>query len=217
MTDDDREKYPSELAERFQVRLPPGLRDRIKAAAERNNRSMNSEIVSKLERYDSLGGEVDAMWEVARALATAIDEACREATSTGPLVDKINDAFDAVDDHGNFDRAKLGREYGNEAATRLKGALNGAVHIPPALVDRIEAKALKENRSFDGEVLSTLEREYPAPSDVMHVHLENIRRALDQYERETDPQARMRLQTLVEMMVTSGHNLHLDSDEFGEI
>lgn len=45
----DKEKYPSELAERFQIRLPPGLRDRIKATAEANGRSMNTEIVSTLE------------------------------------------------------------------------------------------------------------------------------------------------------------------------
>jgi hypothetical protein len=45
----DREKYPSELAERFQIRLPPGLRDRIKAYAELQGRSMNTEIVRVLE------------------------------------------------------------------------------------------------------------------------------------------------------------------------
>ena len=45
----EKDKYPSELAERFQIRLPPGLRDRIKAAAEANSRSMNTEIVVALE------------------------------------------------------------------------------------------------------------------------------------------------------------------------
>lgn len=45
----DRDKYPSETAERFQVRLPAGLRDRIKAYAERHGRSMNTEIVRVLE------------------------------------------------------------------------------------------------------------------------------------------------------------------------
>ncbi|WP_276315870.1 Arc family DNA-binding protein [Paracoccus sp. pheM1] len=49
MTDDD-SKFPSELADRFQVRMPPGMRDRIKAAAEANNRSMNAEIVATLEK-----------------------------------------------------------------------------------------------------------------------------------------------------------------------
>jgi hypothetical protein len=45
----EKDKYPSELAERFQIRLPPGLRDRIRATAEANGRSMNTEIVSTLE------------------------------------------------------------------------------------------------------------------------------------------------------------------------
>lgn len=35
--------------DKFIVRLPEGMRDRIKAAADRNNRSMNAEIVATLE------------------------------------------------------------------------------------------------------------------------------------------------------------------------
>lgn len=35
--------------DKFVLRLPDGLRDRIKAAAEMNNRSMNAEIVTTLE------------------------------------------------------------------------------------------------------------------------------------------------------------------------
>lgn len=41
----DETKYPSQLAERFQVRMPDGLRDRIRKSAEENKRSMNAEIV----------------------------------------------------------------------------------------------------------------------------------------------------------------------------
>jgi hypothetical protein len=37
-------------SEQFQLRLPPGLRDRIKAYADRQGRSMNEEIVRVLER-----------------------------------------------------------------------------------------------------------------------------------------------------------------------
>lgn len=40
------------LQDKFMLRLPDGMRDRIKAAAEAANRSMNSEIVATLEeRY----------------------------------------------------------------------------------------------------------------------------------------------------------------------
>lgn len=50
----DRDPYPSEKQDRFIVRLPDGMRDRIKASAEVNNRSMNAEIVKRLENsFDS--------------------------------------------------------------------------------------------------------------------------------------------------------------------
>lgn len=43
---------PSQQLEKFIIRLPDGMRERIKAAADANNRSMNAEIVATLdERY----------------------------------------------------------------------------------------------------------------------------------------------------------------------
>lgn len=39
----------SAASDQFQLRLPEGMRDRIKAAADRHGRSMNAEIVSTLE------------------------------------------------------------------------------------------------------------------------------------------------------------------------
>lgn len=41
--------YPSQQQEKFVLRLPDGMRDRIKSAATANNRSMNAEIVALLE------------------------------------------------------------------------------------------------------------------------------------------------------------------------
>ncbi len=46
--------YPSEQQERFIVRLPDGMRDKLKAAASDNNRSMNAEIVARLEISDDV-------------------------------------------------------------------------------------------------------------------------------------------------------------------
>lgn len=45
----ERKPFPSETQERFIVRLPDGMRDKIAAAAKSSNRSMNSEIVARLE------------------------------------------------------------------------------------------------------------------------------------------------------------------------
>lgn len=45
----DRSSYPSEQADKFMLRLPDGMRERLKVAAKENNRSMNSEILSRLD------------------------------------------------------------------------------------------------------------------------------------------------------------------------
>lgn len=37
------------LTDKFMLRMPDGMRDRIRTAAEANNRSMNAEIVATLE------------------------------------------------------------------------------------------------------------------------------------------------------------------------
>lgn len=44
-------------SEQFMVRLPEGMRDRIRAAAERHGRSMNAEIIYTLEEaYPPIDG-----------------------------------------------------------------------------------------------------------------------------------------------------------------
>ncbi len=45
-----KEPYPSETADRYIVRFPEGMRDRLKQAAADNNRSMNAEIIARLEQ-----------------------------------------------------------------------------------------------------------------------------------------------------------------------
>lgn len=42
--------YSSRTADKFVVRLPLGMRDRIADVARHNHRSMNSEIISRLEQ-----------------------------------------------------------------------------------------------------------------------------------------------------------------------
>lgn len=44
---------PGRNAEQIALRLPEGLRERIKEHAAQNHRSMNSEIISHLERIFS--------------------------------------------------------------------------------------------------------------------------------------------------------------------
>ena len=49
-------------SDRFMLRLPDGMRDRIKTAAAENNRSMNAEIVATLEeKYPAPVSRVDEL------------------------------------------------------------------------------------------------------------------------------------------------------------
>ncbi|WP_417587408.1 Arc family DNA-binding protein [Pararhodobacter oceanensis] len=45
---------PSRKQDQFIVRLPNGMRDKIRESADRNNRSMNAEIVSAIQFYFDL-------------------------------------------------------------------------------------------------------------------------------------------------------------------
>ncbi|SDR18104.1 Arc family DNA-binding protein [Paraburkholderia tuberum] len=55
----DKKPYPSETQERFIVRLPDGMRDKIAAAAKASGRSMNAEIVARLQESFELTDDVN--------------------------------------------------------------------------------------------------------------------------------------------------------------
>lgn len=57
--DMERKPFPSETQDRFIVRFPDGMRDRIAEVAKANNRSMNAEIVARLERSFTADKEVE--------------------------------------------------------------------------------------------------------------------------------------------------------------
>lgn len=56
-----RKPYPSEKQDQYMLRLPNGMRDRLKAEAEKNRRSLSAEIVARLEASlvrQELGGGI---------------------------------------------------------------------------------------------------------------------------------------------------------------
>ncbi|KQT03185.1 hypothetical protein ASG68_22805 [Rhizobium sp. Leaf453] len=80
--------------DKFVLRLPSGLRDRIKVVAEENNRSMNAEIVATLEvKYPEVAFDVGAFmtdWMIPILRATS--SAGRRATvgAANAYLDKNN-------------------------------------------------------------------------------------------------------------------------------
>ncbi|MGA1804424.1 Arc family DNA-binding protein [Rhizobium sp. HT1-10] len=61
--------------DQFQLRLPPGLRDRIKAYADRHNRSLNAEIVRVLEREYPEQWPLDVRLTQLQVMANALTKA----------------------------------------------------------------------------------------------------------------------------------------------
>lgn len=85
-----RDPYPSETQDRFMVRLPDGMRDKIRVAADAAKRTMSAEIVARLEatfqddfgvpdfvtgdRIDTLSEDLEALRAEVRALAMKLAE-----------------------------------------------------------------------------------------------------------------------------------------------
>lgn len=57
------EKFPSRKLDKFILRLPDGMRDAIAASAKANNRSMNAEIVLRLQNSFSSYDDDDPLPE----------------------------------------------------------------------------------------------------------------------------------------------------------
>lgn len=72
---------PSRSSDQFILRLPDGMRDKVKADADKNNRSMNSEIVAILEEFP----------RVAEDLATCREYAIRLRESERRLMKTVAD------------------------------------------------------------------------------------------------------------------------------
>lgn len=75
-------QYPSDKQDKFMLRFPAGMRDRIRQEAEGNGRSMNAEIIARLDSslatstFDN--SELPAAEELARASEFSLKEV-REA------------------------------------------------------------------------------------------------------------------------------------------
>lgn len=74
--------YPSEVADKYVVRFPDGMRDRLKAAASENHRSMNAEIIARLQ---ASFGHADS--DLARPLR--IDEVLAEMARLSALFEEL--------------------------------------------------------------------------------------------------------------------------------
>lgn len=73
---------PSDLADKFMLRLPPGLKDRLAAAAKETGRSINQEIVTRLEL------SLDSFSSI-EGIASDVEELKKFADRYGPFINSL--------------------------------------------------------------------------------------------------------------------------------
>lgn len=146
----------------FRLRIPEALKKKIEAAADANRRSMTAEIVSRLERYDSLGGEADVAIEVARAIASEVDRLADPTLMKTPLTDQIGDALAEVGEDGSIDQAKITAHFTSQLRQQLQ-PFSTVESLAPGLAARVKVAAAARGRSMHEEIVQTLERAFPPP------------------------------------------------------
>lgn len=115
-------KEPIQPQDKYVLRLPDGMRDRIKAAAEANSRSMNAEMVARLEQSFDVDKHLaeltvravraetasDTLFTVNQFLAGMLASASGNEKEAMQLVAKAIRALrdDKSDDRGQLDKAR---------------------------------------------------------------------------------------------------------------
>ncbi len=97
-------------ADQVSLRLPPGLRDRVKAAADQNGRSMNAEIIELLE--DAYVHQTYAEKSERLAVALMHQRAEDEAASIEKRLTTIEAKLDqllAIEDHFRAQAKRSGK------------------------------------------------------------------------------------------------------------
>lgn len=96
---------PSDVADKFMLRLPDGMRDRIKSAADANGRSMNAEIVSALEdKYPP--PDFEKLAKFYEVVTQIFRDALDSADTPSDLKRSINDSLSYMDE--TYGRALAG-------------------------------------------------------------------------------------------------------------
>lgn len=127
----DKPAFPSDEADKFVVRMPPGLRDELKAAAQANNRTMNAEIVARLQAATS--GNADLIRQLESVMQRSRNDHFMAAIRAGVLGRQLMllasyvDAIGANDHFKGLAEAVVLAEQSLREASRV-----AAEHIPMA-------------------------------------------------------------------------------------
>ncbi|MBI0002302.1 Arc family DNA-binding protein [Bartonella sp. W8122] len=77
-------------SDKFIIRLPDGMRDRIKTDAEQHGRTMNAEIIARLEVFTDSPSNSDRLDELRQTLIKHDEKLDKLADMLGKLCEVIN-------------------------------------------------------------------------------------------------------------------------------
>ena len=82
------DQKPGRGSEQFPLRMPDGMRDALKVAADRNGRSMNAELVARLQ---ASFGEEEKLWDEINRIAETVEAIARTLDRVAPKVESLWD------------------------------------------------------------------------------------------------------------------------------
>lgn len=136
--------------DKYVIRLPDGMRERLKADAEASNRSMNAEIVARLEDFPNL--------------RTALGVTTRENARLRDENERLGWELDRL--------TEVQERFFNK-----DGSKKPVLAIPQPLLDRIQLAAEQNHRSLDNEAIAALEIAFPPKGidvDLLSAFLESL-------------------------------------------
>jgi len=77
-------------SDKFIIRLPDGMRDRIKTYAQKHGRTMNAEIIAKLEDYNDSQSNSNSLDELRETLIRHDEKLDKLTDMLGRLCEVIN-------------------------------------------------------------------------------------------------------------------------------
>lgn len=137
-------------SDQYLLRLPPGLRERLQEDADSHSRSLNGEIVSRLEDFPNVA-------KVAQ----------QESRARAELADDKERLLWELERFKNLEERFLEKD----------GKLKPILSVPQPLFDRIKLAAASNHRTIDAEAQAALEKAFPAPSidiNVLSAFLESL-------------------------------------------
>jgi hypothetical protein len=136
--------------DKYIVRLPEGMRDQIKDAAKEHGRTMNAEIVARLENFPIV---------------------------QKTLIAKTRENVILADDKQRLEWELEQLEELRERFIEKDGSQKPALAIPQKLLDRIKGHAELNHRTVDAEAIAVLEVAFPLraiDADELSIFLESL-------------------------------------------